>query len=479
MGFALFLCACDKEAELALRPSVATFSLQTVSYSEKDGSQDIAIELSKPAKEAGTLSVVLESDVLDDFNISPAPQDGIITLQVAQGSSGVFIKVAPIDNDKLDGTKVLSFALSDATKGLQVGAANRLESTWTDDESPSIVSFALERGSVMESSSTGGVVTLQLSHAALGDGSIEIDFSGSQGSYGVDFTTIPEAVNNIIVVPVQAGSAVLSFTIDPLNDALYNAERKIYFKINSVSSSVLELGARSSYEFTISDDELGGRAKAYVTNVGNGWSNKRQIYYALDGSVERVAWESKTPGQTGGEYRYVYNQSGAIEKVIVNAVTYIKYIRENGRIVKAEEYDNDELDRYTLYGYDQAGNIGEVAIHDRQSDGGFAFSLDFVYLYHIDGNLYKKLVYNPAGGGEPVLITTDTYEHYVDGVNPFPIEIIHGQPIQNKLPSSYRHETEDKVLNYSFTYQFLEGGRPLSRTASGSGAVETTSYEYY
>ncbi|MGC3943665.1 MAG: hypothetical protein QM762_03855 [Chryseolinea sp.] len=478
MGFALFLCACDKEAELALRPSVATFSIQTVSYSEKDGSQDVPIAFSKPANEAGTLSVAIESQSLNDFTFLPAPTDGVITLQISQGSSGAVIKVAPIDNDVLDGTKVVSFVLGNATRGIQVGSPNRLESTWIDDESPSRINFAVERGTMIESSSTGSVITLELSHAVPGDGQIEIDFSGSQGVYGADFTTLPEAVNGTIVLPVHRGASSVSFTIDPKNDALFNADRKINFNIKTVSS-VFEKGSRASHEFTITDDELGGRAKSYATSAGNGWSSKRQIYYTLSGSIERVAWENNTPGQTGGEYRYLYNDAGQIEKVIVNAVTYIKYIRENGRIIKAEEYDNEELDRYTLYGYDHMGNIGEVAIHDRQKDGSFAFSLDFVYLYFNDGNLYKKMAYNPAAAGEPALISTDTYEHYVDGVNPFPIEIIHGQPIQNKLPGSYHHESESEVLDYSFSYQFLQGSRPSSRTATGPGVNETTYYEYY
>lgn len=478
MGFALFLCACDKEAELALRPSVATFPVQTISYSEKGGPQNVAIAFDKPAREAGTLSVVLESDKLDGFTFLPAPEDGIITLQIPQGSEGATIKVIPTDNNILDGTKAVNFVLSNSTRGLQIGSPGRLASTWIDDESPSRINFALERASAMESSSTGSVVTLELSHALPGDGQIEIDFSGNQGVYGTDFTTYPEAENNTLVLPVHAGDAAVSFVINPKNDALFNADRKINFTIKSVSS-VFEKGSRSSHEFTITDDELGGRAKSYVTGGGGGWSSKRQVYYALDGSIERVAWETTTPGQTGGEYQYIYNDAGAIEKVIVSSVTYIKYIRENGRIVKAEEYDNGELDQYTLYGYDHMGNIGEAAIHDRQSDGSFVFSLHFVFLYYNDGNLYKKMAYNPNRGGEPVLILVDTYEHYVDGVNPFPMEIIHGQPIQNKLPGTYRHDIGTEVHDYSFSYQFLEGGRPSSRTATGPNVNETTHYEYY
>jgi hypothetical protein len=478
MAIALSLCSCDHDAEVALRPSVATFSLEAVSFSENDEIQNVIIALSKPAAQAGSLSVGVESAALNHFEISPAPQNGIISIVVPQGSTTVKFTIRSIDNKAIDGTKLVNFTLLDATRGLQIGTRNRFSSTWLDDESPARVSFALARTTQFESASAGSVITLTLSHAVPGDGTVGIHFVNDKAAYGRDFMTHPDAVNNTLVLPVLAGATSISFTIDPLNDALFNADRTVTFTINSVSA-VLEKGLQLSHEFTITDDELAGKAKAYYTQAGSGWSSKRTIFYTLDGSVDRIAWENQTPGTSTGAYVYQYDNAGLIESVTKSSVTYVKYIRENGRIVKAEEYDNNELDQYTLYGYDAMGNIGEVAIYDRQSDGRFVFSLDFVFLYYADGNLYKKLAYNPVEGGEPVWLSTDTYENYIDAVNPFPLEIVYGQPIQNKLPSNYRHENGEKVLDYSFSYEFLSGNRPSRRTATGSSASETTVYEYY
>lgn len=478
MGLSLLLFACNNEAELALRPSVATFAFETISFSENDGAQEIIIELSKPTKEAGSLSVSVSADAQAEFNFSPAPQSGIIALAVPPGSSRITFKAQAVDNSVMDGPKVVSFRIQDASRGLQAGAKNRLEATWIDDESPSLVAFALDQSRLSESAPVGSIMMLSLSHPAPGDGELKISFSDSDAIYGTDFTTYPAAENGELILPVMAGATHVSFVANPLNDALFNGDRTITFKIESVSP-VLSRGQQIMHELTLNDDELGGRAKSYATSAGNGWSNRNLIHYALDGRIERVTWEKAIPGQTNGERLYFYNPAGQIEKVVLSPVTYISYVRENGRIVKAEEYDNDELDRYTLYGYDHMGNIGEVAIYDRQSDGTFLFTLDFVFLYYNDGNLYKKLAYQPVTGGEPTLLTTDTYENYIDRVNPFPIEIVYGQPIQNKLPSTYRHETDEQTLEYSFSYQFLEDGRPSRRTAMGSATSETTIYEYY
>jgi hypothetical protein len=125
------------------------------------------------------------------------------------------------------------------------------------------------------------------------------------------------------------------------------------------------------------------------------------------------------------------------------------------------------------------GNIGEVAVHHRQPDGSFIFTLDFVYLYYTDGNLYKKMTYSPVENGEPLFLSTDTYEYIADSVNPFPIEIVYGQPAQSKLPSMFRHQLEGNSYEFAYSYEYLPDGRPSSRTVTGPGTRETARYVYY
>ena len=246
MGIALLLCACDHDAEVALRPSVASFSLETVSFSEADNAQDVVIELSKPATDDGSVTVGVESEALEHFTIIPLPQNGVITVEIPKGSSRAVISIKATDNHALDGTKLVNFTLREATRGLQIGPKSRMSSTWIDDESPARISFAAEQGAMLESSSTSSVVTLTLSHAVPGDGTIEINFANGRAIYGTDFTTHPEAVNNTLVLSVSAGEATVSFVVDPLNDALFNADRTVTFTINAVSP-VLEKGGRLSH----------------------------------------------------------------------------------------------------------------------------------------------------------------------------------------------------------------------------------------
>jgi hypothetical protein len=173
-----------------------------------------------------------------------------------------------------------------------------------------------------------------------------------------------------------------------------------------------------------------------------------------------------------------YHQ-GRLHKMVENANRETYYIWEGNRIVKEEQYTNGLLSKYVLYNYDQAGNIGEAAFHYRQPDGSLKMGLLFVYLYFTDGNLYKKMAYNPIEGSEEYsLISTITYDNYLDAANPFPLEILPTVNPQPKLPGSFSEEGNGHYNVYNFSYEFDGDGRPLKRTAVSAGTSEVTTYTY-
>ena len=103
------------------------------------------------------------------------------------------------------------------------------------------------------------------------------------------------------------------------------------------------------------------------------------------------------------------------------------------------------------------------------------------YLYFDDGNLYKVLLYNAsAEGEEPVLISTRTYDGYIDVVNPFPmVEILPTVKTQTKLPTVYRVEEGGIDLLYNVSYEFRADGLVGKRIASGTQDSEVVAYSYY
>jgi hypothetical protein len=86
----------------------------------------------------------------------------------------------------------------------------------------------------------------------------------------------------------------------------------------------------------------------------------------------------------------------------------------------------------------------------------------------------------PEGAEDFALIRTDTFDHYLDQENPFPmVEILPNVKSQSKLPTSYRTEANGKDILYELSYEFDDDGKPLRRTASFPGGSESATYLYY
>ena len=78
------------------------------------------------------------------------------------------------------------------------------------------------------------------------------------------------------------------------------------------------------------------------------------------------------------------------------------------------------------------------------------------------------------------LLSTRTYEGYIDSANPFPmVEILPTVKTQVKLPSSFRVEENGVDLIYNLSYEFGDDGLVKKRTATGAQTTEVAVYSYY
>lgn len=221
-------------------------------------------------------------------------------------------------------------------------------------------------------------------------------------------------------------------------------------------------------------------ARSYETGAGQ-WRSYSRYEYLPDGRVSAISWKTYTPYERTGSYRYEYDGT-SLKRIVTDYGDEQVFVWKDGRVERSENYRGGVLKDYTLYGYDEAGNVGAKEIHYRQPSGEYVVGFRFVYLYFTDGNLYKKLTYTPATNpaDEDVLLTTETYDGYSDAPNPFPmVTILPDRSVQKNLPSSYRFEGHGSDLHYSLSYTFRDDGYPLSRTVTGVGAAETTVYKYY
>ena len=471
--------SCDDEADTVVKRGLAQFEKSELHFFENSERVTIDISFNKQASDHGEVRVQVRSSNVDKFQFVPAQHEGVISLPFSKGQSQVSFEVFSANNDVLDGDKILDFTILSVSQGYDIGTNKTLVIKCVDDERPARADFFDGQEQIREDRGLGELIAITLSPETKGPGVLRVSIQSSDAIYGTHFITEPPAVDGIITIPVLEKKSLVSFIVSPIDDGLFDGGRSIKYTIAEAEGGV-EKGGIFEHNMKIIDDELEGTGKGYEIIAGS-WRYKKRYEYSENGSISKVYWDQQTPGYSGGVYSYVYNASGQLHKISRSNGSEEIFLREGDNIFKSEEYTNNVLTRYTLYGYDDAGNVAEAAVHYRQPDGTLKLATMFVYLYHTDHNIYKVLTYDVIEGSEePVLIGTKTFENYLDVENPFPmVEILPGYSTQNKLPISYRVEENGHDITYQFNYQISEEGKPLSRTATSPSASEIAYYEYY
>ncbi len=483
MGIALLgLISCETELEppVPVGNSIVQFAETAIRISENQAEKKIELKLSKPALQTGSVSLVLSSEHLAQFVTEPANTNGRMELPVIKGSTTIAFLLKPVNDTQSNGAKTLSVLIAEVSSGFQIGTQHALSVSVTEDDEPADerveANFEVLQTSILENATGGSVMTVSLSVPAPAPGMLGIVYASDKLAYGVDFITEPALENSKIMLNLATGASQATFKVIPVNNQVFHGDRSVVFTLVNGQGSV-RLGQQVVLQLNITDDETAPKIKGYET-VGGGWRVKRLFEYDDHDNLVKTTWEQYTPTYQGGTYTYEYHQ-GRLHKMVENANRETYYLWEGDRIVKEEQYTQGLLTKYVLYHYDQAGNIGEAAYHYKQPDGSMKMGLLFVYLYFTDGNLYKKMVYNPREGSDDYsLISTITYDHYLDVENPFPVEIIPNGNAQPKLPGSYREEANGHDNLYSFTYEFDASGRPVKRTATSGMKSEITTYRY-
>lgn len=478
----LALASCDEEVE-PLIDSGATRILQfeksEFQLSENSAEISVSVVFDNPSQAAvGFLELEIISLHSNTFDVLPAVKNGKIELPINKGSSSLSFKIKPVNNDVIDDNREIIIRMNKASSGFILGAINQAKITITDDENAARINFTSAQSLTFEDDADGSVIDLQLSKSCPDNGEVEILLTSDDAVYGEHYTTYPESIGGKISMPLSAGTEKTQIKIIPINNSRVHGTRHLALTISSTSGGIIS-GELDEHGVTIQDDELGGISKSYTLS-GNNWSSKRFFGYTEDGLISKIYWEQNTPGSTSGTYNYHYNGNKQLVKLTESDMSEIQYIHENGRIVKSEKFNAGSMTQYTLYGYDDAGNVGEALIYYRQPTGDFKAGLHFVYLYFHDGNLYKQLTYDPANENEPVLISTRTYEDYIPSSNQFPIEIIPNKIAQPNLPLKYSVEENGQLLQYTFEYEFDSQGRARKRTTRSSmGGTEEAKYDFY
>lgn len=477
-------CKQEQEEIQNATKIIVGFDTAEKTIKEDIAEQILQLKLSRKAPVPGIITLLLPQDVEKAFTTNPQAVNGRLQLPIKEGDLIINFKIKPINNSTKDGHREATITLGQLAYPFVAEANKSINITILDDEIPtdyeeSLASFIPNEVTLPETNTTGVTFVIHLSEPAAISGTINVSIASEKAVYNTHFISQPAAVNGIITLPVTEGSRTVAFKVIPLSNSDITGELSIDFTITGTSGSI-QKGERLKQTLKISDDELSQKPKGYENTSGN-TIIKKIFEYDQQGRVAKVNWESYNPYYTKGTDTYLYDEQGKLTKINKYTGRDIHFSWQNGRIIKSETVVNGTVNEYTEYKYDTQGNIAGTSTHHRQQDNSFTPGFTSIYFYFPDGNIYKSQTYMPgSNAGEPILVSTRTYEGYTNRDNPFPmVEILPTVTSQTKLATSYRVEEGGIDLVYTLSYQFRPDGLPEKRIATSTQDSQTAVYHYY
>ena len=476
-------CEDDPITEEAAGKITMQFETPSKTIAEDADTQTVTIKFNKPLPTDAVLTLKADNTFSQNFTTTPSVVNGLITVQVQKGASSLSLPITPTDNSENDGQRVANLQLQTLSLPFRAGTNPSLSITVTDDESiitqESLANF-IEQTVTLEETNTSGIeYQVHFSEPVAVDSEIKIALASEKGLYGSNYVSEPAANDNVVTLPVSAGTRVIALWLRAINNDRISGDVEIDLTIHETSGSIRK-GNRLEQTLTIKDDELAGKPRGYEVSAGNSVL-KKFLEYDENGRVAEIHWESYNPYNRAWTETYHYDATGNVAWVEKYPGTEVRYHWNNGRITRSESFMNNTQQTYTEYDYDELGNIAGVVPYYRQNDGSYVKGLYTIYLYFQDGNLYKSLTYQDSNDPEePTLISTRTYDNYINVDNPFPMtELLPNINMQTKLPTFYRIEESGVDHVYHMTYEFHEDGRPAKRIATSANDTQTAVYHYY
>jgi hypothetical protein len=115
---------------------------------------------------------------------------------------------------------------------------------------------------------------------------------------------------------------------------------------------------------------------------------------------------------------FFYSTDGRLERTVTGDGNRLEFMWEDGRIVRTDEYLNDNFSQYHTFSYDEKGRLKEWTMwQDIPEFGGVVPKAKEIYLYDGRDNLTNQFLYfyNQAIQGHE-LLTSFEYSEYDDHI---------------------------------------------------------------
>lgn len=255
----LLVISCSKDDDEPVSVATVQFTNEAQTVSENGAAVTINIPFDKAAGRAGTITVAVAEGTATEygthFTTSPNGTTGSFEIEVSKGQTSAQFTFTPINNALLADDKSVVFTISDVSSGFEIGTKDSNTITITDDEGPTQANFAVAASSTAENLTAGQDVTINLSSAAPGTGTVTVSFTSATAVYTTNFTTEPAATAGELEIPVALGATSITFKVKPVDDGSVNATRTITFTLAEASGAVVLGTAITGHTFTVTDNE--------------------------------------------------------------------------------------------------------------------------------------------------------------------------------------------------------------------------------
>lgn len=231
--------------------------------------------------------------------------------------------------------------------------------------------FALPDNYVVFTSDAQGIdesensitVTVKLSRGTDKEIPLVINLTEEGATYGVKYTTVPEAVSGVLNLTIPSGNNEASFTVNKVPGALFDGTEKLVFDLYSSGSPIL-IGVTK--KLTLSFAELVATNSSYTIN-GGGVTFPNKVF--IDLSANRETPVLRTNWDLG-----FYTDPNDF-KVILNSST----------AMMAKQINKNDLTQVTAA--DTTGLLSELSL------SSFAFDpAQMAYVDHYSGDLTKTAI---------------------------------------------------------------------------------------
>ena len=122
-------------------------------------------------------------------------------------------------------------------------------------------------------------------------GTVTLNALATNVVYGTDFTTLPEVMDNTLVVPFEAGTTTAIFTFNRLTQATEGQQKNVLFTIQSVSLEGVVI-AQGTDSVQLNYEENAIEANTVFPTIG-GANVPNQVYVDLSSGIETVVERTK------------------------------------------------------------------------------------------------------------------------------------------------------------------------------------------